>query len=325
MTSPEPILNNLSFHDYQPPEADIAREVLAGLRREQPGLHPKFLYDGRGSRLFEGITLQPEYYPTGTEKALLQARAPALPELVHPDTLLAEPGAGNCEKARLLLQHWQPRGYMPVEISRDEILWASRELAHSYPQLPVHAVCADYTRPITWPEETPPPRLVFFPGSTLGNFEPHERAPFLQRLRELAGDDGSLLLGADLHKDSAVLSAAYNDAAGYTAAFNLNMLHHLNHVLNAGFDPDAFEHEAFYNEQARRVEMHLRCQRHQSVRINGERVELPAGMSIHTENSYKFTRRELEGLLNDAGFALEHWWEDPNPGFSLCLARAVGS
>ncbi len=323
MTSREPILANLSFHDYQPPEADIAREVLAGLRREQPGLHPKFLYDAHGSRLFEGITRQPEYYPTATEEALLRAKAPELAERVPGDALLAEPGAGNCEKARLLLEHWQPRGYMPIEISRDELLWASRELARDFPHLAIHAVCADYTRPIYWPDETPPPRMVFFPGSTLGNFEPAERGPFLQRLRELAGDGGQLLLGADLHKDSAVLNAAYNDAAGYTAAFNLNMLDHLNQVLNAGFERDAFEHQAFYNEHARRVEMHLRCHRDQQLQINGETIKLSAGNSIHTENSYKFTRPELESLLEQAGFTVDTWWEDPNKAFSLCLANAA--
>jgi uncharacterized SAM-dependent methyltransferase len=133
MTSREPILANLSFHDYQPPDADIAREVLTGLRQEQPGLHPKFLYDARGSRLFEGITRQPEYYPTATEKALLTAKAPELAGRVHPDTLIAEPGAGNGEKARLLLDHWQPRGYMPIEISRDELLRASRDLGPRFP------------------------------------------------------------------------------------------------------------------------------------------------------------------------------------------------
>ena len=164
--------------------------------------------------------------------------------------------------------------------------------------------------------------MVFFPGSTLGNFEPREREPFLQRLRELAGDGGSLLLGADLHKDNATLNAAYNDAAGYTAAFNRNMLHHLNDVLNAGFETDAFEHEAFYNEDARRVEMHLRCHRDQRLRVNGETVELSAGSTIHTENSYKFTRPELEALLKQAGFRVDTWWEDTDKAFSLCLAQA---
>lgn len=320
--SREPILNNLTFHDYNPPVSDIAQEVLNGLRRRQPALHPKFFYDARGSRLFETITRQPEYYLTATEKRLLYNMAPELPGLVPVETLLAEPGAGNCEKARLLLNHWQPRGYMPIEISRDELLGATRALAKDNPGLAIHAICGDYTRSIAWPDETPPPRLVFFPGSTLGNFEPAERTPFLHRLHELAGG-GSLLLGVDLHKSSSVLNSAYNDAAGYTAEFNRNILYHLNEILSAGFEPERFEHEAFYNEQSRRVEMYLHCRRSQNITINGEHLEIPAGTIIHTENSYKFTRAELEALLNDAGFELRRWWEAPDPGFGLCLADAI--
>lgn len=323
MTCPEPILGNLTFHDFQPPVADVAREVLAGLRREQPVLHPKYLYDAHGSRLFEAITRQPEYYPTEAEKTLLHRIGPELPNLVPTNTLLAEPGAGNGEKARLLLDYWQPRSYMPIEISHSELLDAAQALAKDNPELAIHAVCADYTRPIVWPKETPPPRLVFFPGSTLGNFEPEEREPFIRRLRELAGDGGSLLVGVDLHKDSETLTAAYNDAAGYTAAFNKNMLHHLNEVLGAGFEPEHVEHFAFYNEQQRRVEMHLRCLRDQRITINGEHLALAAGTTLHTENSYKFTRQELEALLEKAGFTMRHWWQTPHPAFGLCLADAV--
>lgn len=322
MTSQETIQPNLAFHDYQPAMADMAAEVLDGLSRTQPALHPKFLYDASGSWLFERITRQPEYYPTHTEKQLLDRVLPELPDRVPDDSLLAEPGAGNGEKARQVLEHWRPRAYMPIEISREQLLQASRDLARDYPRLAVHAVCADYTRAITWPEQTPPPRLVFFPGSTLGNFEPEERAPFLQRLHELAGPGGALLLGADLHKDTATLNAAYNDAAGYTAAFNRNLLDHLNRVLDVGFDSEAFEHEAFYNEERRRIEMHLRCTRDQQLRIKDEPVSLAAGSTIHTENSYKFTRDELQKELEQAGFDLETWWQSEEPAFALCLAKA---
>ena len=323
MTKLEPILDNLAFYNYEPPIGDITTEVLNGLRREQPVLHPKFLYDARGSRLFEAITRQPEYYPTSAEKALLRKVAPEFRTLVTRDSLLAEPGAGNCEKVRLILDHWKPKAYMPIEISHDELLASAQQLARDEPGLAVHAVRADYTRPITWPEQTPPPRLVFFPGSTLGNFEPADRAPFLHRLRELAGEGGSLLLGADLHKDPAVLNAAYNDAAGYTAAFNQNVLYHLNAVLGAGFDPEQVEHIAFYNEHDRRIEMHLRLHRDQHITIEGEHLELVAGTTIHTENSYKFTQTELQTLLEETGFAMRHWWEETDPGFSLCLADSV--
>ena len=323
MTKPELLLRNLAFYNYEPPVDDITTEVLTGLRRKQPVLHPKFLYDARGSRLFEAITRQPEYYPTSTEESLLHQIAPDLPGLVPGDSLLAEPGAGNCEKVRLILDHWKPRAYMPIEISHDELLRSAEQLARDKPELAVHAVRADYTRAITWPDETPPPRLVFFPGSTLGNFEPADRVPFMQRLRELAGKGGSLLLGVDLHKDAAVLNAAYNDAAGHTAAFNQNILYHLNAVLGAGFEPEHVEHVAFYNEHDRRIEMHLRLHRDQRITIGGEHLKLVAGTTIHTENSYKFTRPQLEDLLEQTGFSMRHWWEAPDPGFGLCLAEAV--
>ncbi|MGM0433948.1 MAG: L-histidine N(alpha)-methyltransferase [Pseudomonadota bacterium] len=323
MTSTKPKLDNLAFYNYEPPVVDITREVLAGLCRQQPVLHPKFLYDARGSRLFEAITHQPEYYPTTAEKTLLARLAPELAQLVPENTLLAEPGAGNCDKVRLLLEHWQPRGYMPIEISHDELLNAAWDLAAENPRLAIHAVRADYTSPVEWPDDASAPRLVFFPGSTLGNFDPADRVPFMQRLRELAGDGGSLLLGVDLHKDSAVLHAAYNDAAGYTAAFNQNILYHLNSVLGAGFDPKGVDHVAFYNESERRVEMHLRFREDQDVTIDDQTLRFIAGTSIHTESSYKFTRPQLQDLLEDTGFALRHWWETPEPRFALCLADAV--
>lgn len=322
MTSREPILPNLQIHDYQPAAEDMAREVLDGLRRERPTLSPKYLYDAEGSRLFEAITRQPEYYPTRTEEALLREHAPRLPDYIDPDCLIAEPGAGNCTKARWLLDAWQPRGYMPMDISRDHLLEAGRALARDYPRLPVHAVCADYTRALDWPATAPPPRLVFFPGSTVGNFEPMQRRHFLGLLHELAGPGGALLIGADLHKDSATLDAAYNDRAGYTAAFNRNLLSHLNQVLGAGFEPDAFEHRAFYNENERRIEMHLDCQRDQQLTIGGEALILRAGQSIHTENSYKFTVDGFRDLLTETGFRPLACWRDPASLFSLHLAHA---
>ena len=323
MTSTNPVLKNLSFYNYEPPVVDMTREVLTGLRYQQPALHPKYLYDARGSRLFEAITHQPEYYPTTAEKKLLAEVAPELAQLVPENTLLAEPGAGNCDKVRLLLEHWVPRGYMPIEISHDELLNAATNLAAEKPGLDIHAVRADYTTPVEWPNDANPPRLVFFPGSTLGNFDPADRAPFMQRLRELAGEGGSLLLGVDLHKDATVLHAAYNDAAGYTAAFNQNILYHLNSVLGAGFDPEGVDHVAFYNESQRRVEMHLRFFEDQHVMIDDQSLQFAAGTTIHTESSYKFTRSQLKALLDDTGFQMRHWWETPEPAFALCLADVV--
>lgn len=323
MTLMEPVTSNLSFYNFEPAVSDIKQEVLTGLRNPQPTIHPKFFYNARGSKLFEAITRQPEYYPTATEKKLLRQIAPELSALMPSNMLLAEPGAGNCEKVRLILDHWRPRAYMPIEISHDELLDAARALATENPDLPIHAVRADYTAPIEWPDEAAPPRLVFFPGSTLGNFEPTDRAVFLRRLRELAGDGGGLLLGVDLHKDSAVLNAAYNDAAGRTAAFNQNILHHLNDILDAGFQPDEFDHVAFYNENSRRIEMHLRCRNDQHINIGGEQLKFAAGDTFHTENSYKFNRSDLESYLEEAGFRMRKWWETDDPAFGLCLADSV--
>lgn len=320
MTSREHILPNLQFYDYQPAAGDMATEVLAGLRREQPVLHPKFLYDETGSALFEAITRQPEYYPTRTESALLERHAPQMAALAG-ECVVTEPGAGNCEKVRLLLRHWQPRGYMALEISREQLLAASRDLALEYPQLGITAVCADYTCELELPAEPAPPRLLFFPGSTIGNFEPEERLRFLTGLADMAGPGGGLLIGADLHKDSALLNAAYNDDAGLTARFNLNMLHHLNQRLDTNFHVDAFRHEAFYNEDRQRIEMHLRCLRDQTVNVAGERVHIPAGTSLHTENSYKFRLDEFQGLLRAAGFEPVEAWLDGKRLFSLHLAR----
>lgn len=320
MTSQEHILPNLRFYDYQPHGGDLAAEVLAGLRRPQPVLHPRFLYDDRGSELFEQITRLPEYYPTRTETALLERHAPEMAETAAA-SVVTEPGAGNCEKARLLLRHWRPRGYMALEISRGQLLSACRELALDYPELAVSAVCADYTGALELPAEPAPPRLVFFPGSTIGNFEPAERLAFLRRLAHMAGPGGGLLIGADLHKDSAILNAAYNDSAGITAQFNLNMLAHLNDRLDAGFQPHAFRHDAFYNAQHQRIEMHLRCERDQTVHIAGETVRIPAGTSLHTENSYKFTLDGFRERLGQAGLDPLYCWTDRDNLFSLHLAR----
>lgn len=320
MTSCENILPNLRFYDYRPHGGDLAAEVLAGLQRPQPTLHPRFLYDDTGSALFEEITRLPEYYPTRTETALLERHCPEITDLAEA-SVLTEPGAGNCEKARLLLGHWQPRGYMALEISRGQLLSACRALAMDYPELNVSAVCADYTRDLELPGEPVPPRLLFFPGSTIGNFEPGERKGFLARMARMAGPGGALLIGADLHKDSATLNAAYNDSAGLTARFNLNMLEHLNRLLDAGFRVDAFHHKAFYNEPEQRIEMHLHCQQTQRVRIDGRTLEIPAGQSLHTENSYKFTVQGFQALLREAGFDPLHCWTDEDELFSVHLAR----
>lgn len=324
MPQPQRLLPNLTFLDLFPPMADTAREVAASLSAPDPTLDPKYFYDERGSNLFDAITRTPEYYPTRTEAALLSDNASAMAAELSPDLVIAEPGAGACNKVRILLDHWQPSGYMPLEISRQCLLDATHRLAPCYPDVHFNAVCADYSQALTFPgDDQGRPRLVFFPGSTIGNFEPAARGRFLTGLRRLAGDNGSLLIGADLHKDPARLNAAYNDRAGYTAAFNLNALHHLNQRLHCGFEIDAFEHYAFYNEDLRRIEMHLECQRPQTITVDGKRITLTAGTRIHTENSYKFTVESFSRELIGAGFNPLSSWVDDDNLFSIHLAQAV--
>ena len=314
---------NLTFYDMHPPATDMLAEVRASLSAPQPSLHPKYFYDETGSTLFDRITQTPEYYPTRTETALLGRYAGELYERLGKPHTIAEPGAGSCEKIRLLLDAWEPDHYMPLEISRACLLDASRKLASQFPAVQVSAVCADYCQAMAMPDHlSHASRVVFFPGSTIGNFEPSERLAFLQGLRQLAGSGGALLIGADLQKDPARLNAAYNDRAGHTAAFNLNALHHLNRELDCGFDPAAFRHQAFYNDEHERIEMHLECLQEQTIRLGDSQLSIAAGTRIHTENSYKFTVEGFAALLSRAGFRPAGSWVDDDNLFSLHLAIA---
>tara|TARA_B100000676_G_scaffold251596_1_gene256664 strand:+ start:3939 stop:4907 length:969 start_codon:yes stop_codon:yes gene_type:complete len=312
---------NLTFFDLHPPTTDMLAEVSQSLRSPTPTLHPKFFYDETGSALFDQITRTPEYYPTRTEATLLRSYADEIHTRLGRAHTIAEPGAGSCEKVRVLLDAWQPEHYMPLEISRECLLDASRRLAGDFPRVQISAVCADYCQAMAMPEGLQQPgRMVFFPGSTIGNFEPVQRATFLQGLRELAGPGGALLIGADLQKPPQQLHAAYNDAQGLTAAFNLNALHHLNRELDCGFDTDNMRHLAFYNRAQSRIEMHLECLEDQNIRLGEHTLTLPAGTRIHTENSYKFTVEGFCAELVAAGFTPSACWTDPASLFSLHLA-----
>ena len=312
---------NLTFFDLQPPTTDMLAEVSESLRAPTPTLHPKFFYDETGSTLFDRITRTPEYYPTRTEASLLHRYAGDIHSRLDGIHTIAEPGAGSCEKVRVLLNAWQPAHYMPLEISRECLLGASRRLAEDFPHIHISAVCADYCQAMAMPEGLRQPgRLVFFPGSTIGNFEPEQRATFLRGLRELAGPGGSLLIGADLQKPSERLHAAYNDAGGLTAAFNLNALHHLNRELDCGFDTDTMRHLAFYNSAQNRIEMHLECLQDQHIQLGKNSLTLAAGTRIHTENSYKFTVEGFSAELVAAGFTPSACWTDSDSLFSLHLA-----
>jgi dimethylhistidine N-methyltransferase len=306
------------FTDRQPAPADFLAEVLAGLSAPQKRLSPKFFYDTRGSHLFEAICETPEYYPTRAETAILRRHAGEIAAAVGRSVVLIEPGAGAMDKVRLLLEDLKPEHYVPMDISGEHLLRAARRLATDHPWLTIDAVCTDYSRGLDGADlPRDGKRVVFFPGSTIGNFEPAEAAEFLRQMAQLAGPGGGLLIGVDLKKDPETLHRAYNDAQGVTRDFNLNLLHRMNGELGADFDPAGFQHYAFYQPRAGRIEMHLVSRLAQTVRIGGERIGFVEGETIHTENSYKYTLGEFRALARTAGFREAGCWTDPQELFSV--------
>ncbi len=301
-------------HLARRPDADAAfrDEVLDGLRAARKALPPKLFYDDRGAWLFEQICEQPEYYLTRAELEILTSSAAEIARLAGPGCALVEYGSGAGVKVRLLLDALdRPASYTPVDISRRQLADVAESIGRDHPDLDVHPVCADYTRRFEVPDLRPRARRVaFFPGSTIGNFHPFEAISFLQRVRHVIGPDGALVLGVDRRKDPAILHAAYNDAAGVTAAFNLNVLERLNRELNAGFDLDRFRHRAVFNAEAGRVEMHIQSLSRQTVRVAGEPIAFQRGETIWTESSYKYDRAGLEAVVGAAGFAVERLLTD---------------
>lgn len=309
------------FHDYHPTPADLRAEVLDGLAKPQKRLSPKLFYDAPGSKLFDAICELPEYYPTRTEIAILRSHGAEMAARLGRDALLVELGSGSSLKIRVLLEALRPAVYMPVDISREHLLASAEALAAAFPGLQVHAACADYSVPFALPvDDHEHPRAAFFPGSSIGNFEPPEAERLLRRVGALLGHEGRLLVGVDLLKDRRVLEAAYNDADGVTAAFNLNLLARINRELDGGFDLDTFRHEAFFNTAASRIEMHLLSTRAQQVEVAGQTFGFREGESIHTECSYKYGIDGFHALARRAGFEPEQVWTDDEPLFSVhCL------
>ena len=310
--------NRIQFYDYHPRPVDLCNEVIKGLGAEQKMIPPKFFYDEAGSRLFEEICEQPEYYLTRTEITLLKQHADEIADMIGQRCLLIEPGSGSSQKVRLLLESLKPHAYMPMEISK-EFLWQSaKDLAAEFPWLDVHATCIDFTAGLHLPYCPPGThRVAFFPGSTIGNFKPTAAIELLLRIADAVGAGGSLLIGVDLKKDQQLLEAAYDDERGVTAAFNLNLLKRINRELNADFDLDNFQHRAFYNRGAGRIEMHLVSERQQRVNIVDNEYEFDRGETIHTENSYKYTLDEFQALAQRANFKLLKSWCDPDKLFSI--------
>jgi dimethylhistidine N-methyltransferase len=305
--------------DFHPPRADMRSDVLDGLSATPRQLSAKYFYDERGSHLFEDITLLPEYYLTRTEDAIMEASLPEMARLVGPRAALIEFGSGSGEKTRRLLRHLdQPVACVPVEISKNHLLASAESLAADFPELDVMAVCADFTQPFELPDiEGAQRRLVFFPGSTIGNFTPDQAVSLLKVMRQVAGPDGALLIGADLVKDRATLEAAYNDSQGVTAAFNLNLLRRINRELGANFDLEAFRHQAVYNAAPGRIEMYLVSQQAQQVRIGERRFDFDEGERILTEYAHKYELQAFADMVAEAGFRVQQVWCDPRRYFSV--------
>jgi dimethylhistidine N-methyltransferase len=300
--------------------SDFETDVLAGLRASPKRLPAKYFYDGVGSQLFERITELPEYYPTRCEMQILRDHARDIAKLVPQGAALVEFGSGSSKKARILLRALRPlAAYVPVDICGEMIEQEALELRPDFPGLKVLPVIADITQRFALPQEArgAPVRVGFFPGSTIGNFEPHEAAAFLRNAGRILGAGATLIVGADLVKPVEVLNAAYNDAAGVTARFNLNLLVRINRELCGTFKLDTFEHHAFYNCELHRIEMHLASLKRQKVKVAGESIDFRAGETIHTENSYKYSVESLGALARGTGWRPAGVWTDERRYFSI--------
>lgn len=312
----------LDFIDNHPPMGDFRSDVLAGLAARPKRLAPKYFYDKKGSELFDRITGLAEYYPTRTEIGILESNANQIAQLAGESPLLVEYGSGSSQKIRILLQALSGHDvrYVAIDISREHLLESTTALAEELPQVAVYAVCADYSKPYPLPEaalEGAGRRVAFFPGSTIGNFSPAESLRFLRNTAETLGSGGALLIGADLHKEPKILEAAYDDDQGVTAQFNLNLLNRINRELDSDFDLSQFRHQAIYDDETRRIEMHLVSEQRQTVRVGEATFGFESGESIHTENSHKFTIEGFRDLARAAGFEPGTVWTDSDELFSL--------
>ncbi len=294
-------------------------EVIVGLQRTPKSVSPKFLYDARGSELFNAICTTEAYYPTRTERGIYASQAAAIAAEVGPEATVIEFGPGDMSKIRLLLEQLRPQTYVGVDVSAAQLEDAGPVLASDFPWLDVLAICGDFGPSHTLEQYLPQDSkcVAFFPGSTIGNFDPEAAQQFLQGLRDMIGSAGAAIVGVDLQKPVAVLEAAYNDPQGYTSAFNLNLLTRLNRELGADFDERRFRHKAYYNEQIGRVEMHLVSVIEQQVRVNGHTIDFQPGETIHTENSWKYTREGFEQLALNAGFSVRRFFTDERGWFGV--------
>lgn len=298
--------------------------MRAGLGSAQKTLSPKYFYDETGSKLFEAITRLPEYYLTRTELSIFDRHLEALAAQIPQGSCVVEYGSGSNLKIRKVLEAIEPAAYVPVDISGAHMVEMARDLAADFPGLAIYPTCADFTGAFELP---PPvaelPKVGFFPGSSIGNFEPAEAEAFLGRVATTLGTGARLIVGVDLKKDVNVLEAAYDDASGVTAEFNLNVIRHLAETLNIGLDPGRFSHRAQYNAEIGAIQMFLDVRESHQIEIDGEKIEFRAGEAIHTENSFKYEIAEFLALAEGAGFAAVGSWSDPRQWFAVCLLEVA--
>lgn len=297
----------------------FASDVIEGLSQQRKRLHCKHLYDRRGSQLFDKICELPEYYPTRTELAIMHRYADAMAEQIGPNTALVELGSGSSQKTRVLLDHLrEPTAYLPVDISRGHLLETADKLRREHPGLNIQPIVADFTQPIELPSSLATEKVcVYFPGSTIGNLEPHDAVKLLKNIAELAGNEAGLLIGFDLQKDHDVLHAAYNDLQGVTAAFNLNLLHRINREANGNLIVDQFSHHAIYNASKGRIEISIESKTDQTARIAGQEFHFSKGELIHTEYSHKYTQEGFANMAASAGLTTKNVWTDPRDWFAV--------
>ena len=319
-------VSSLSDDDRRPPSSELLEIAQHGLSLKPKRLPSWLFYDERGSALFDEICEQPEYYLTRTEIALMDEHAASIADTLGSDVRLVEYGSGNARKTRMLLQHlYEPVAYVPIEISAEPLRESVDRLALEFPSLPVQPLCADFTKRLRLPIPPRAPRrtVLYFPGSTIGNFDSKDASTLLRKMRNEMGDGGGILIGVDLKKDVAVIEAAYNDRAGVTAAFTLNMLTRLNRDIGSNFDLSTFSHRAHYNPMAGRIETHIVSAISQQVKIGRTQVGLRADEAIQVEYSCKYSLADFAALAERAGLAVTRVWTDPQELFSVqYLVRA---
>ncbi|MFC1953763.1 L-histidine N(alpha)-methyltransferase [Chloroflexota bacterium] len=312
--------NYIQSGDNSPGKEKFLAEVLSGLRKSPKELPSKYFYDRKGSDLFEQICCLDEYYIPATEDAIMRANIQEMASLIGPNALIIEYGSGECRKVRFLLKHLdRPVAYVPIDISIEQLMRVSKELALDYPELEVLPLRADYTGNINIPETTREytRTIAYFPGSTIGNFDPIPAKNFLEHIAQVCSPGGGLLIGVDLKKNPSVLHKAYNDGQKVTAAFNLNLLIRINRELGADFDLDSFTHYSFYNPKEGRVEMHLYSNHEQTVHLDGSAFFIDKGETIWSESSYKYNLDEFEEIAATAGFRVKGIWTDEENLFSV--------